>query len=154
MTKKNTEHDFWGKVVKGTNGCLEWMGAKDHCGYGIFYYDNRNLLAHRYLYSIKNGPIPKGMCVCHKCDNPSCVNVDHLFLGTIQDNAHDCVNKKRTNKHKGEDHHRSKIKETDAMFIKNSDLSLSKLATIFGLCKASISYIKNGINWKHLKEQK
>ncbi len=52
-------------------------------------------LHHRFVWTEHNGPIPKGMCVCHHCDEPACINPDHLFLGTHQDNMQDMINKKR-----------------------------------------------------------
>jgi len=76
--------------------CWEWMGGKSHNGYGNYKGEDRvNWRAHRYAWTMVNGPIPPGMVVCHRCDNRSCVRHDHLFLGTTSDNAIDCVVKKR-----------------------------------------------------------
>ena len=85
---------FWPKVAKG-DGCWEWMGE---CrkgrgqGYGIIAEGGdkgKGLSAHRVSWEIHFGPVPAGLCVCHHCDNPPCVRPDHLFLGTVQDNAKD-----------------------------------------------------------------
>lgn len=95
--------------------CKEWEGPLNHYGYGIVYWGKRRRGAHRVIYEIVNGPIPEGLNVLHKCDNPTCVNPEHLFLGTQADNIQDCVVKGRhrysleTARRRGEDHHKSKL---------------------------------------------
>ncbi len=85
---------FWPKVIK-TNGCWEWIGARCLTGHGKFWYNKRLGEAHRFSYEIHVGSIPKGMVICHKCDNPPCVNPEHLFLGTMKDNSQDMMAKGR-----------------------------------------------------------
>ncbi len=90
---------FWPKVQK-SDGCWTWLAAKDHLGYGKIGAGTRKegeLLAHRASWIINNGAIPDGLVVCHRCDNPSCVRPDHLFLGTMKDNTMDMVRKGRCN---------------------------------------------------------
>jgi len=82
-------------------GCILWLGAVNKDGYGVIGSGGQvgnNILAHRASYIISAGPIPTGMSVLHKCDNPTCVNIDHLFLGTQADNIHDMVSKGRHRK--------------------------------------------------------
>jgi hypothetical protein len=79
---------FWDKVVK-TDTCWVWTASVNGKGYGSFGYGGRVQLAHRVSWQMHCGPIPPGLCVCHACDNPSCVRPDHLFLGTIKDNNRD-----------------------------------------------------------------
>src|SRR3972149_68948 len=109
MTLANTKTIFLSRAYQTANGCIEWTGGLDRNGYGIFYYKNKKFFAHRFAFGIEK--IPKKMFVCHKCDNPKCINPKHLFLGTPRDNALDCVAKNRTNNHKGESHHRAKLCE-------------------------------------------
>ena len=88
---------FFEKIDKSDdeNGCWKWQAALDGNDYGIFCVFKTNFRAHRFSYEWHKGLIPKGMMVCHTCDNPPCVNPDHLFLGTAKDNAQDMVKKGR-----------------------------------------------------------
>lgn len=101
MVEKMTEEmlqRYWSKVLK-TEGCWIWTASKTKAGYGqiqIRALSHMPIHAHRMAWELRNGPIPKGMHVLHRCDNPSCVNPDHLFLGTQSDNNRDRLEKGRT----------------------------------------------------------
>jgi len=75
--------------------CWEWNGTIQNTGYGAKWIKGKQFHTHRLAYAWANGPIPNGMCVCHKCDNKICVNPGHLFLGTQTDNLQDMCRKGR-----------------------------------------------------------
>lgn len=82
--------------VKRTDaGCIEWLGGKMTRGYGMVWHEGRQWYAHRLAWTLANGPIPDGLLIMHSCDNRACVNVEHMALGTVADNAADMVAKGR-----------------------------------------------------------
>lgn len=103
MIQQNVAPRFWSKVEK-TAGCWFWGGARLKAGYGVFQIGRKACKAHRVVYELTYGPIPPGLCVCHSCDNPSCVRPDHLWLGTHQDNATDRQTKGRGGCGRGDRH--------------------------------------------------
>lgn len=136
-------------------GCWLWQGAKAAVsGYGRITVGSRsdgtrrNVSTHRYSYEQYRGEIPDGMFVCHHCDNPSCVNPDHLFLGTPSDNMADKVTKGRQAKE--EWHGMAKLNWRDVHDIRGRlregarQVDLSKQ---FGVSQSQISAVKRGISW-------
>lgn len=144
------EARWWNKVIdKGDDECWDWAGYKNELGYcdiGVGGRGHGTTRAHRVSWEIHYGPIPEGLCVCHKCDNPSCSNPKHLFLGTKKENSLDMKSKMRNSGHR-------KISKRQVVeIICNLGLfSGESLAAIYGVSIATISRIKNGTQ---LKEQK
>ncbi|MHC4334115.1 MAG: HNH endonuclease [Planctomycetota bacterium] len=101
-----------------TSECVIWEGAKNGSGYPIKWHNGRARLYNRVLWREHKGPIPKGRCICHKCDNPSCVNLDHLFLGSYRQNTLDMIRKGRARHPVGEAHGLAKLTENDVREIR------------------------------------
>lgn len=143
---------FHGKYTPEPNsGCWIWLNARDRKGYGHTYVNGKTVGAHRMSWFIHNGAIPDGMMVLHKCDNPSCVNPMHLFLGSGQDNVDDKVAKDR--QAKGSDHGRSKLTELDVAWIKSvyPKIKGPALSKRFNVTKQAIYHIVKGRWWTHIK---
>lgn len=93
---KTVAERFWAKVDRSSaNGCWTWKAATHQWGYGRMSVGSRTVEAHCIAWELAHGPIPEGQEVLHSCDNPACVRVDHLFLGTNDENRKDSVKKKR-----------------------------------------------------------
>jgi HNH endonuclease len=141
------------KVVKITEtGCHIWIG-NTVCGYGQTSYLGKRIGTHRLSYLLLKGEIPDGKIVCHSCDVPSCLNPEHLFLGTPKTNAEDKVSKGRQIKNtwtKGENHPSAKLTIDDVLTIRKSISSYAELCMQFGVTKSSISKIKNHLVWKNI----
>lgn len=139
---------FWSQVAKG-EGCWEWQGAgAAGGGYGRITVDGRHQLAHRLSWTMANGPIPAGMFVCHKCDNPPCVRPDHLFLGTNAENTQDAVSKGRM--HLGELHGMARLTEAQVVEIRRqraAGVKGSVLADRYGVNRNTIYHIKKRRTW-------
>lgn len=151
MKCRNTPEKFWSKVnICGADKCWFWLASKDKDGYGYFRYNGKNDKAHRVSWIIINGPIPDGLCVLHKCDNPGCVNYNHLFIGTTKDNVVDMFNKGRANKVKGEKHGGSKLTEAQVIQIREDSRTHEKIAKTYNVYRTVITKIKNRQIWKHV----
>jgi hypothetical protein len=154
-TPENFQKRFWQKVSK-SDECWTWIGSKDCDGYGVMSQHVNGIAkqrkAHIISYELHFGEIPTGICVLHKCDNPSCVNPEHLFLGTQADNQHDRKNKGR--QAKGEANGRAKLTEQDVRDIrylyKTVDISQTGLANKYGVSQYSISQVVLNKKWKHV----
>lgn len=151
--EKPLKERFFSKVRKSKDGCWEWIGAKSR-GYGQILAFGKVQMAPRVSYVIHLGKIPDGLLVCHKCDNPSCVNPDHLFLGTDSDNTSDCVRKGRHKGPKGSNHPLAKLTDNDALQIKNfysGGVTVTNLSKRYDVDRKVIYNIINGISYKNGK---
>lgn len=112
---------FCAKFIKSENGCWEWIAYINKDGYGRFAPSSgKPERAHRVAYQLFVGPIPKGLCICHRCDNRHCVNPSHLFLGTNNDNVRDKMSKGRFKPNYGSHNGMSKLTQQDVSNIRNS----------------------------------
>lgn len=167
MTKLTIEDRFWSKVDKRSDDeCWNWVAATNPKGYGTFHNNirgNKKTNAHQVSWILHYGEIPDGMCVCHHCDNPSCVNPKHLFLGTIQENFLDMYNKGRHNfgVRFGKEHAQhgtqskfNKLSEDDVRMIrsliKTKKYSKRKISRMFGVSHGLINNIDYGRKWAWL----
>lgn len=157
---------FWSKVKDcGDGKCAEWAGARS-AGYGRFNL-GKGLgiqLAHRVSWEFANGPIPEGLYVCHRCDNRACVKVDHLFLGTAQDNSTDALSKGRiergtshwSKRHpdlwiEGSKHSCSKLTSEqvgEIVSCSKKGLSTRNIARLFSISQTLVRDILSGRKWK------
>lgn len=146
------------KIIK-TDYCWLWIGLKIKKGYGLFGINRKNVLAHRISWVIANGEIPDELNVLHKCDNPSCVNPDHLFLGTLKDNMQDCARKGRLHfnapGYKGEQCWQAKLTNADVRVIRERAKSgeygiINKLAKEYNVHQSTISDAVKGKYYKNI----
>lgn len=146
---------FWARVSK-SRGCWLWTACRNGNGYGSLYDHaaRRMQLASRVSWRIHFGPIPSGLCVLHRCDNPPCVRPDHLFLGTQRDNMRDCAAKGRTGVARGEDNHATPLTRRDVVAIRNAyaagRTSQTALGKRYGISQPSISSIILRHTWTHV----
>jgi len=134
-------------------GCWNWLDHLGKDGRGRFRLagiKNYAELSSRVSWILHYGEIPMNMCVCHKCDNTSCVNPRHLFLGTQRDNMRDMIRKNRDNRRKGSRHPNAKLKESDVRFIRRSKLSNTELASKYGVSRPVISCVRRRVTWTHI----
>lgn len=154
-----TEQRFWPKVNKDgpimlgmDSPCWIWIAVVHRLGYGQFRLRGDMIQAHRASWEIHYGPIPDGLWVLHKCDNPPCVNPAHLFLGTRQDNVDDKVNKGRSYHPYGELSPAAKLTKEQAEEIRylyaHTKVFQRELAERFGVSQTAISRIVISKTWQ------
>ena len=128
--------------------CWETAGCCTSSEYHQIRVQGKMYLAHRLMYAVLKGPIPKGILVCHTCDNPCCINPEHLFLGTYQDNSDDKINKNR--QAAGEQHGRTLLTDSVVLNIFDARGSQRKIAKQFCVSQTQVCRIKARTIWKQL----
>lgn len=145
------EDRFWASVRRGgPQECWEWFKHTGRGGYGMLGIKKRIVLAHRFSWELHAGhAIPEGMCVCHRCDNPACVNPAHLWLGTITDNNRDRAVKGRSRNQNGEMNSMSKLTAADVKEIRRlrGQMQQQAVAERFGISRPHVSEIWSGKVW-------
>jgi hypothetical protein len=141
-------------IPEPNSGCWLWIGAiGGEDDRGLISVNGGPITAHRVAWLLYCGEIPKGMNVLHTCDVPSCVNPDHLWLGSKLDNTRDSMRKGRFKyppQGRGEQNTKAKLTEADVLEIRTDVLSRKEYAQKFGVTPAHISHVKLRRNWKHL----
>ena len=166
LTEKN-KRNFLKKVstTPTETGCLEWTAYRDKDGYGKFGFNRNHFRSTRIAYFLATGVDPGDLCVCHRCDNPPCINPEHLFLGTYERNTQDMLRKGRANKPcgerhrsrtspetlpRGEAHGMAKLTATDIPIIRDDTRRQKDIAADYGVSQAIIGLIKQRKRWKHV----
>lgn len=143
---------FVSKVAEMPTGCHEWQGGKFTAGYGNFKVAGKDRVATRWLWEHIHGPIAEGLQVRHKCDNPPCVNIDHLELGTNLDNSRDMVERGRSVR--GERARTAKLTADEVVEIRElvarGDQTKTAIARSYGTTRQNVTHIVNSFSWKHV----
>lgn len=132
------------------SGCWLWTGFVTKKGYGSFSIDRagHSSRAHRAAWAIYNGVIPEGLYVCHKCDNTSCVNPEHLFLGSHKENMADMRLKNRSARLYGSKNHSTSLSEDEVAHIRSGSMRQKDLAKMYSVHQSTISKIQHGKRWR------
>lgn len=151
------EDRLWSKVDRsgGPDACWPWLGAHDRHGYGSLGIDGKTVKAYRLAWELAHGPIPPGMSVCHRCDNPPCCNPYRcLFLGTQAENMADCARKGRNRWTFGEGNPFAKLTETRVVEMRQryaaGGVSYRELGCEYGVCETTANKIVHGEKWRHV----
>lgn len=149
---KLTVDDILDRAMPEPNsGCWLWERGIQSPGYGCWPIGKgRHKKAHRVAYEIANGTIPRGMVVCHRCDNPYCVNPDHLFLGSQSDNMKDMWAKGRGKPlvvRRGDDHPQKKLSSDSVTAIRLDRRPIKEIAVAYGVSRQMIWRVRSGKNW-------
>lgn len=133
-----------------SNGCWEWNGFRDNVNYGRIKYKQRPVKLHRFMYERYKGPIPKGLVVRHKCDNPPCSNPEHLEVGTHQENMNDMWDRNPPRRLRNDEHPRSKVGFQNAERMRTLGrfgFNNAEIARVFEVSWNTASDIVEGRRW-------
>jgi hypothetical protein len=156
-SKEKIIHRFWSRVDRlNLSGCWNWARSVDGHGYGQFQWNGSHARAHRVAFEICFGPIPNGVYILHRCDNPRCCNPFHLFPGTMKDNTQDMLAKGRDGHGQMPGEHNPNVRLTEEdireiRLLRQSGIRLKVIAARFGITEANVSYIAKRKGWKHVK---
>lgn len=140
-------------IPEPMSGCWLWIGHANPQGYGVAFsrmLRPRSRLAHRLAWELFRGGISEGMCICHRCDNPSCVNPEHLFEGTRRDNAADRARKGRSSK--GEGRYNARLTPEKVLAVRSDEGSDTAVAQRHGITRGHVWKIKQRRLWGHVPD--
>jgi hypothetical protein len=138
------------------SGCTLWLEGLNRTGYGRLRWDGKAQLAHRLAWLACHGSIPKGLCILHRCDNPGCINPDHLRVGSQADNTADMQARNRSTAGRsrpdawGEGNGNARHSQQTIEAVRLAAGTHAEIARRFGVSKTSVGYVKRGIQWGHL----
>lgn len=142
------------RIFYSPDGCWYWIGALwSHSGRGRIQVWGKSRIAYRVIYQLQKGSIPEGKMLCHRCDNPVCVNPDHLFVGTAKDNFDDFINKGKIRPvFRGEKNGSAKLSDKDVLEIRSlrGKCTNVELAKRFKTNDSHISMIQRRQLWTHI----
>lgn len=143
--------DIYGQATPTSRGCIEWTGPADRKGYGIIHFEGENRIASRVAWELSYGEIPEGKVIRHKCDNPPCVNPEHLTTGTQWENLQDMVSRDRHAR--GERGASAKVNAEDVLAMREqaaAGVFHREIAERYGLSRRHVGDIINRVCWKHI----
>jgi predicted XRE-type DNA-binding protein len=154
---KSLQERFWSNVnITDLFECWNWIGDINNLGYGRLSFKGQRTKAHRLSYTLNIGPILGNLFVCHKCNNPSCVNPSHLYLGTSQDNMTDKVKANRQShaSSPGEKNGMSVLTESQVIeiigLLKTANMTQKEIAKKYSTGRSAISHINLNNTWTYL----
>ena len=143
------------KTYTCDDGCWHCEAGGENSRYGTIWHEGENIGNHVASWIVHKGPVPEGMFVLHTCDYKRCINPDHLFLGTHQDNIDDMMHKGRKSDRRGGYNHMAILDEEQVReikyFLAHSGLTQQRIADHFGVSQVIISQINTGKRWSHVK---
>lgn len=146
MSKLSVRERFFTKVKRMESGCHEWQSWVLPNGYGQFSYQGKPHYAHRIAYLLHHGEIPEGAYILHNCDNRKCVNPEHIWAGTFDENMQDMVNKGR--QAAGTKNFHAKLKPEQVIAIRSAIGTHREIAECYGVTQGLISMIRSGKIWR------
>lgn len=145
--RPSMEDAFYRWVDKGGD-CWEWTGARDPQGYGVFCYAKKTYKAHRIAVQLDGRSFRKGEYACHHCDNPGCVNPDHIYVGTPKDNMRDALERGRFPH--GSRCHMARLTEANVREIRRGGKTDQQWAEQFGVSRPTVTMARSGTTWRHI----
>lgn len=152
MKKVDIKQRIENRTFYSPDGCWYWLGYTNNRGYGLISANGKPNLTHRVNYELLKGKIPTGMLACHHCDNPMCINPDHIFIGTTHDNMQDKVRKGRSSNNLGYNNPNAIVTANQVLEIRSlkATKTYKEIAKIYGISHHYAWNLVNRKSWKHI----